>query len=61
MSAWCARVAANLAQLGYDEKRHVLDALAVDVRVWRSDHEPRWEVGMSVPNQRSDGRDVARA
>ena len=49
LSAWCARVAENPTRLSYDEKRLVLEALAVDVRVWRSDHEPRWRLGMSMP------------
>ena len=54
LAAWCERVTANLALLGYDEKRRVLDALAVDVRVWRADHEPRWHLTMSVPDRQPD-------
>jgi hypothetical protein len=33
----------------YDQKRLVLEALGVRVRVWRSDHEPRWQLDMSLP------------
>lgn len=49
LAAWCGRVAANLAALTYDQKRLVLEALDVRVLVWRSDHEPRWRVDMSLP------------
>ncbi len=61
LASWCARVTANLALLGYDEQRRVLDALAVDVRVWRADHEPRWHLTMSVPDQQPDEVGVAAA
>ena len=49
LAAWCGRVAANLATLTYSEKRLVLDALGVRVQVWRSDHDPRWELTMNLP------------
>jgi site-specific DNA recombinase len=49
LASWCNRVASNLATLTYDQKRLVLEALGVRVRVWRSDHEPRWQLDMSLP------------
>jgi hypothetical protein len=33
----------------YLEKRTALDALGVMVKVWRSDHTPRWEAEASIP------------
>ena len=35
LADWCARVSANLEELTYDEKRLALEALGVQVRVWR--------------------------
>jgi site-specific DNA recombinase len=49
LASWCSRVASNLATLTYEQKRLVLEALGVQVRVWRSDHEPRWQLDMSLP------------
>jgi site-specific DNA recombinase len=43
LGSWCTRTAANLAVLTYDERRTVLEALGVRVRVWAASHEPRWE------------------
>jgi site-specific DNA recombinase len=45
---WCERVAANLPRLTYAQKRDALTALDVKVRVWRTDHTPRWEVTMRI-------------
>ncbi len=47
LSAWCGRVAGNLPTLSYQERRDVLTALGVRVRVWRTDHDPRWEITVS--------------
>lgn len=51
LGAWCETVAANLDTLTYEEKRVALDALGVEVRVWRegaADADgnplPRWEM-----------------
>jgi site-specific DNA recombinase len=51
LSEWCATVATNLDTLDYDEKRLALEALGVQVRVWREDAVrddgtplPRWEL-----------------
>ena len=46
---WCSTVAANIRTLTYAEKRIALDALGVEVRVWRADHEPRYEIRASIP------------
>ena len=48
LAAWCERVAGNLPHLTYGEKRDALTALGVQVRVWRMDHTPRWEVTMRI-------------
>lgn len=45
--SWCERVAINLPTLSYKEKRLVLEALGVSVRVFRADQEPRWEITMA--------------
>ena len=44
---WTTRAAANLSALTYAEKRMLLEALGVSVRVWKTDHEPRWELTMT--------------
>ncbi|CAA9293540.1 MAG: site-specific recombinases [uncultured Chloroflexi bacterium] len=49
IEAWCRTVATNLATLTYAEKRLALDALGVAVKLWRSDHTPRYEVRASIP------------
>ena len=40
---WCETQAKNLAELDYDQKRLALFALKLNARVWRSDHDPRFE------------------
>lgn len=47
LAMWCGRVAGNLPTLTYQEKRMVLDALGVSVKVYRADHDPRWEITMA--------------
>lgn len=47
LSHWCQRVAGNLLTFAYQDKRMVLEALGVSVRVFRADHEPRWEITMA--------------
>ncbi|MDQ3655612.1 MAG: hypothetical protein M3457_11100, partial [Chloroflexota bacterium] len=47
ITMWCQRVSKNLSMLTYQEKRLIMDALGVSVRVFRADHEPRWEIGMA--------------
>lgn len=49
IQAWCRTVAANLAGLTYQDKRLALDALGVQVLVWRADHQPRWDIRASIP------------
>jgi site-specific DNA recombinase len=44
---WCERVAKNLPTLTYQEKRVVMEALGLQVHVFRADHEPRWEITMA--------------
>lgn len=49
LTEWCDRVAANLDQLSYDDKRQLLFALGLQVRVFEKAHEPRWDIRLSVP------------
>ena len=49
LASWCSRVASNLAALTYEQKRLVLEALGVRVHVWKTDHDPRWQLDMSLP------------
>jgi len=48
LTEWCTRVASNLEDLTYAERRDVLMALGVSVKVWRKDHQPRWEITMDI-------------
>jgi len=47
LAVWCSQAAANLDRLTYAEWRMILEALGVTVRVWKQDHEPRWELEMA--------------
>jgi site-specific DNA recombinase len=49
LETWCYGVAANLESLTYEERRLALDALGVQVRIYRTDHTPRYEIIASVP------------
>ena len=44
-------MAGNLEQATYQTKRLALDALGVTVRVWRKEHEPRFEIKGSIQFQ----------
>lgn len=48
----CRRVGANLGNLTYEQRRLTLDALGVEARVYRSDHEPRYVIMASIPLDR---------
>lgn len=41
---WCVRVADNLEQFDYDERRLALRALGLEARVWSTNHNPRLEI-----------------
>jgi site-specific DNA recombinase len=48
--AWRERVAARLESANtYAEKRMILEAANVEVRLWRADHEPRVRLWMRLP------------
>lgn len=49
ITQWCRTVAGNLGTLSYQEKRLALDALGVQVQLWRVDHTPRYEIRASIP------------
>jgi site-specific DNA recombinase len=52
LASWCGRVASNLETLSYEQKRLILEALDVRARVWRTDHDPRWQLDWSLPVDR---------
>jgi site-specific DNA recombinase len=49
IQAWCRTVATNLSTISYAGQRLALDALGVQAKVWRKDHEPRYEVRAAIP------------
>jgi hypothetical protein len=49
IKTWCRKVGARLDQMTYDQKRTALDALGVQVRVWKSSHDPRYLITAGVP------------
>jgi site-specific DNA recombinase len=49
LERWRATVAANMGDMTYQHKRLAFDALGVTARVYRADHEPRYEVEASIP------------
>jgi site-specific DNA recombinase len=61
LTEWCARVGTNLDTLTYDEKRLALDALGVNVRVYRSGATdeaeaplPRWYLTLNPVSATND-------
>jgi site-specific DNA recombinase len=61
LTDWCALVGTNLDSLSYDEKRLALDALGVQVRVYRPNATdetgaplPRWEVMIRPASPETD-------
>ena len=59
LEEWCHRVAANFDALGYDERRMLLDAPGVQVKVWNKGHEPRWEITARIPLGEADEQIVS--
>jgi site-specific DNA recombinase len=47
IASWCRRVSGKLPTLTYEQKRMVLEALGVGVKVFSTDHDPRWEIAMA--------------
>jgi site-specific DNA recombinase len=54
---WCATVATRLDTLDYEQKRLALFALGVQVRVWRTDHTPRFLIEAGIPLDPDDASD----
>jgi hypothetical protein len=59
LADWCATIGGKLDSLSYDKKRLALEALGVQVKIYRlgsvntvGDSYPRWELTMApdVPN-----------
>jgi len=46
---WVGAVGANVEELTYQERRDLLAALDVRVRLYRKDHTPRYEITASLP------------
>ncbi|MDQ3044114.1 MAG: hypothetical protein M3R06_03040 [Chloroflexota bacterium] len=56
---WCRVQAANLGTLTYEQKRLALHALNSSVRVWSTEHDPRYAITLEleglVPGQALNG------
>jgi len=48
IEAWCRTVASNLETLDYEGRRLALHALGVHVRIYRVNHEPRYEINPAI-------------
>ncbi len=55
---WVTTVGANVEELTYQERRNLLSALDVRVRLYRKDHTPRYEVTASLPIEAERAGDV---
>jgi hypothetical protein len=55
---WVTTVGANVEELTYQERRDLLSALDVRVRLYRKDHTPRYEVTASLPIEADRAGDV---
>ena len=51
--SWCRQVSEKLDVLDYEQKRLALAALGVRAIVYPADHEPRYEIEMSIPLEES--------
>ncbi|MBA2451955.1 MAG: recombinase family protein [Chloroflexia bacterium] len=49
LTLWRDTVATNLDDLSYEERRLALDALGIEVKVYRKDHDPRYEITATIP------------
>ena len=49
LQAWCSKVGARLSELTYEQRRLALDALGVQVQVWKADHTPRYVITANIP------------
>jgi site-specific DNA recombinase len=49
LQQWVRTVAENMDDLAYDDRRDLLRALDVRVKLYRKDHQPRWEITASLP------------
>lgn len=52
LAEWCGTVAGNLDALNYEQRRLALTALGVKVKLYRADHDPRYEITASIPVDR---------
>ena len=44
LSEACQLVSANLQRFSYEQRRLALEAFDIQVKVWKSDHGPRWTI-----------------
>ena len=51
-SQWCRTVADHLGALIYEQKRLALDALGIQVQLWKADHTPRFQITATIPLDR---------
>jgi len=55
---WIGTVGANVEELVYQERRDLLAALDVRVRLYRKDHTPRYEITASLPFEPDMASDI---
>ena len=48
LERWCRIQSTNLGLLTYEQKRLALFALGAEVRVWSTDHDPRYEISIRL-------------
>ncbi|MDF3038612.1 MAG: hypothetical protein K0Q71_1318, partial [Thermomicrobiales bacterium] len=44
LGLWVQNVSANIEEFDYAKKRMALSELGATVRLWATDHSPRWDV-----------------
>ena len=59
LQEWVSTIATNLDDLTYAEKRDLLAALDVKVKLYRADHTPRYEISASIPLDSAPTSDIA--
>jgi site-specific DNA recombinase len=61
LQQWVRTVAENMDDLEYDDRRDLLRALDVRVKLFRKDHQPRWEITASLPIEAESNSDIVES
>jgi hypothetical protein len=48
LEEWCEDIASKIEQLTWEEKWVPLEALGINVKVWRTEHDPRVYIGTDL-------------